>query len=578
MKASYCTILALCLLSLAGVTLSAQNINSIPWAEFFDTTEFPNLPSGWSSIVQFDQTYPVDGVEITDEHCLTPPHSIFLYNYLDENAVVLLVSPQLDPSLPLNQIRCRFNLRGYYQDLLQVGFLSDPADPATFTAIGSFDGLPAPNWKECLVNFYGQADLGRYFAFKHGGCLNPLIMYLDNVRFEWMPANDLAAVELTGSQTPTQGAGSVYTVRVQNNGTTPQSGYQVILEDGAGTLIDSQLGIPLQPNQSADFDLVWAPDHSGPDQIRGRVVQAGDEDSVNNPTQLLAVEVNPAGVHTITAGTGAYTGKVPIDFYWRTSIYETLYYPEDLPNFNGDITALRFHFDFVSTILQKPIRLWLGTTNLPDLSAGWIPSTELTLVFDGPVDIDGGDQDEITFNLIQPFAYNGEGNLVLMALRPRDTEYFMSLDDFYCQSFGRYRSRKAQDDVSYYDTANPPLAGVTLNGEYPLTTFIFEPAAVSAPNDLPGPASPRLQIYPNPFNPSATISYTLPEAGPVELSIYNLKGQLVKTLADGTQTYGNHSAVWDGRDRFGGEASSGIYLCRLKTPFFTVFQRMVIMK
>lgn len=578
MKASYCTILALCLLSLAGATLGAQNINSIPWGEFFDTTQFPNLPPGWSSIVQFDQTYPVDGVEITDEHCLTQPHSVFLYNYLDENAVVLLVSPQLDPSLPLNQIRCRFNLRGYYQDLLQVGFLSDPADPATFTAIGSFDGVPEPNWTECLVNFHGQADLGRYFAFKHGGAPNPLIMYLDNVRFEWMPANDLAAIELIGNQTPTQSAGSVYTVRVQNNGTTPQSAYQVILEDGVGTLIASQPGTPLQPNQSADFNLVWTPLNPGPDQIRGRVVLAGDEDSVNDPTQLLALEVNPAGVHSITAGTGAYTGKVPIDFYWRTSIYETLYYPEDLPNFNGDITALRFPLDFVSTILQKPIRLWLGTTNLPDLSAGWIPSTELTLVFDGLVDIDGGDQDELTFNLIQPFAYNGEGNLVLMALRPRDSVYFMSLDDFYCQSFGRYRSRKAQDDVSYYDPANPPLAGVTLNGEYPLTTFIFEPAAVSTPNDLPGPPSPRLQIYPNPFNPSATISYTLPEAGPVKISVHNLKGQLVKTLADAWQPAGDREIAWNGDDTSGRQLASGLYFCRLETAGTVLVGKLMLVK
>ena len=64
--------------------------------------------------------------------------------------------------------------------------------------------------------------------------------------------------------------------------------------------------------------------------------------------------------------------------------------------------------------------------------------------------------------------------------------------------------------------------------------------------------------YPNPFNAQTTIRYSLPESGPVTLTIYNLLGQKVATLFDGTQTVGEYSLVWDAKNQ-----PSGVYFCRL---------------
>lgn len=74
----------------------------------------------------------------------------------------------------------------------------------------------------------------------------------------------------------------------------------------------------------------------------------------------------------------------------------------------------------------------------------------------------------------------------------------------------------------------------------------------------------ELCAYPNPFNPSTVISYSLPASGKTSLELYNLKGQKVKTLFSGQQTAGTHSLGFNGEDEAGRAVASGVYLLRLK--------------
>ena len=84
--------------------------------------------------------------------------------------------------------------------------------------------------------------------------------------------------------------------------------------------------------------------------------------------------------------------------------------------------------------------------------------------------------------------------------------------------------------------------------------------AVETEQPVPFSVSPP---YPNPFNPSTTIEFTLPEASDVTLDIYNSAGQKVRRLVSGRMSVGMHTAVWDGRDSGGGALASGVYFCRL---------------
>ncbi len=84
--------------------------------------------------------------------------------------------------------------------------------------------------------------------------------------------------------------------------------------------------------------------------------------------------------------------------------------------------------------------------------------------------------------------------------------------------------------------------------------------------------------FPNPFNPSTTISYSIKDSAPVQLEIYNMKGQLVKTLVNSMQTAGNHQIVWNGYDNAGSAVSSGVYYYRLRSGRFSSTKKMVLMK
>ncbi|MBD3340005.1 MAG: T9SS type A sorting domain-containing protein [Candidatus Lokiarchaeota archaeon] len=71
------------------------------------------------------------------------------------------------------------------------------------------------------------------------------------------------------------------------------------------------------------------------------------------------------------------------------------------------------------------------------------------------------------------------------------------------------------------------------------------------------------QNYPNPFNPETTINYQLPSSCDVTIDVYNLRGQLVKTIIDQNQSSGYYSTAWNGKDNDGRDVPSGLYLYRI---------------
>src|SRR5262249_28548527 len=86
------------------------------------------------------------------------------------------------------------------------------------------------------------------------------------------------------------------------------------------------------------------------------------------------------------------------------------------------------------------------------------------------------------------------------------------------------------------------------------------PTEVAAAGGVASGAPPRLgPCEPNPFTPSTSIRYEIAQSGPVTLSIYDLRGRKVRTLAKGQVEGGAHAVSWDGRDGAGRELPSGAY-------------------
>ena len=93
------------------------------------------------------------------------------------------------------------------------------------------------------------------------------------------------------------------------------------------------------------------------------------------------------------------------------------------------------------------------------------------------------------------------------------------------------------------------------------------------------PASFALhQNYPNPFNPKTEIRFDLPEEGMVELAIYNLMGQKIRTLTSNHMTPGYHAIVWDGTNDIGSQVATGMYFYSLSSRAFHSTKKMLYLK
>ena len=108
---------------------------------------------------------------------------------------------------------------------------------------------------------------------------------------------------------------------------------------------------------------------------------------------------------------------------------------------------------------------------------------------------------------------------------------------------------------------------------------VNDPVYLRMVSPLPLPQNHALQQnFPNPFNPGTTIQYSLPEAGPVSLKIYDMAGQVVRQLVNQIQNAGNHQTVWDGLDASGTPTANGVYIYELRAGEYRALRKMLLIK
>ena len=287
-------------------------------------------------------------------------------------------------------------------------------------------------------------------------------------------AHDMTAQTLTGNPTPSVGTFSNYVLTVCNTGANTESNYSVKLIKEGNVEIASLPGVAITPGQTHNFTIPWTPTTAGATYIFGKVVMDTDMYITNNQTANYPVIVQPEGVIIYTIGDGSQAAQIPLDFYYQNSLYETIYYASEL-NFIGMITGISLYTNFLDDLHDKPTKIWMGTTNQTDLNTDWIPSTQLTPVFDGTANYHAGTN---TVNIMfpQPFLYL-EGNLVVMFNRPMDNSFYNQMDYFYCQSTGTNRARNAYGDGTAFNPANPSSEGTTVT-LFPKTSFYAVPGGV----------------------------------------------------------------------------------------------------
>ncbi|MGI6197564.1 MAG: carboxypeptidase regulatory-like domain-containing protein [Candidatus Cloacimonadaceae bacterium] len=288
------------------------------------------------------------------------------------------------------------------------------------------------------------------------------------MHFAWGGAEDrLCALKLSGPHLAVVGETSHYTMRIRNGGTNAQANYQLKLMGPDDTELAVVNGPLIESGAFAEVVIPWTPTAEGQIEIYGKVELNGI--NLNFPcTNTLEVEVLPAGMHLVNIGAGDKLDSVPIDFSYYTYVCQSLYRAEELDLASGTINAMTLYNDFEYS-MTRPTKIFLTSTFQNNLSAGFIPTSEMTLVYDGTVAYPRGES-YVHINFQTPYVYTG-GNLVMMFYRPWDTTSSMYVGrlQFRCQDLGDGRSRIAGSKRNI-DLLNPPTT--TLTGIFPQVSFL----------------------------------------------------------------------------------------------------------
>ncbi len=458
-------------------TIADPTIVALPHEEYFDGVTAPTLPYGWTSLVQASTTAAYVNTYNSTTYAVSAPNSVRLYNSTDAAANLLLITPEITP--PLNTIKAKFYARASTAgEDLYIGSY----DPNTqvFTQIGAVMDLTTTQ-TQYIVPLSSYVGTDNFIAFKHGVGTASRTIYIDNVQFIEILPIDLAATSITGPGILEAGNPYDFTVSVFNEGTTTINSYDVNLKRyGDDMLASVAVTDPIAPGATAQITIPWTPAIGGTFQVYGEVVATGDGSPANDETALKEVYILDNTMDVIAVGDDATTTNgyyLPINMYYRNNISEQLYFTDEMHLQSGTITALVYKNTFLNERLDKPIKIWMAHTTVTDLSAGWLPAIDYTLVFDGTVDFPAG-VNYVIIPLTTPFSYTG-GTLATRVYRVFDNGALSSSDKFYYTTNPAHttRSRYLQNDSTVYDPMAPSAAGTTLN-YFSNTMFVVQNAVM----------------------------------------------------------------------------------------------------
>lgn len=140
-----------------------------------------------------------------------------------------------------------------------------------------------------------------------------------------------------------------------------------------------------------------------------------------------------------------------------------------------------------------------------------------------------------------------------------------SLEDYEVSMNNTYYYWLEAADYGHSSFFGPVMVSITAEGEE---------------SDIPElPVETKLySAFPNPFNPSTNLRYSMREAGEVRIDIFNSKGQIVRSFTNRHQEAGYYQVSWDGRDMNGSVVSTGMYLYQMSTDNYSATKKMMMMK
>lgn len=544
----------------------------IPYFQNFDEVETFDIPEFWTRYVVGGTVHLQVGV--SNATYFSEPKSLFLRGS-STLSMSMISMPDVAEGIGMNELTLSFVTKSHSVGArLSIGILEESGNPDSWVELVPwFD--PGSTWIPYRLNLVNYTGPGRSLAFRVALESTNRVIYIDDLALTYTPVHDLEATGFTGYQYPTALLASNFNLNVTNYGLEDQADYDVQLVDADGIVWDQVPGIPVPAGQSVINQLQFIAPQEGEYLLHGKVIFAEDSDQENNLSSALNVTAYAPGIREWNIGTGSYHHKYPIDLYWKTSLYQSIYQADELDSVDVDIYGMVIYSQIYSQdITDKPIKIWLSNTHQSDLVASWISADNMTEVFYGNVDFPRG-ENRVRFDFSNPFRYSSGAHLAMMVLRYLDFRYYSSMDDFYHDNTDIQRSRYSYSDTEVYDPTQPPQTAVTINTSRPKITFLVRDLQTPVSEAVEPVTSLGLHLYPNPFGKRLSLKLSSPKADEIEINLYNLKGQKVSAIYKGKLTKGDNLISYTPSVNESKTLKSGIYFIKVSTSGATSVSKVV---
>jgi hypothetical protein len=382
--------------------------------------------------------------------------------------------------------------------------------------------------------------------------------------------------------------------------TDPDVGdYHRMVESGTYTVVCSVPGFPTQTeyNVSASLDTFVVVNfefevergtvsghvtdtNSNPIAATVEIVGIGFSDTADPATGYYEIANVPVGTHSVRASLPGYSSDV------ETGVVVT----------NGTTSTVDFQLEeaYFFDDMESGTSEWSGTwgttsvtyhspsTCMTDSPSGNYPNNATTtMALQNPLDLSGATTASLVFwhrydtesgydYCLVEVSTNGGGSWTEVAsysgLVPTWREETVDLDAYVGTS--AFKVRFVLDSDGW----------IQKDGWYVDDVHVFadQPTGIG---DGTVPGAPAVRNFPNPFNPKTSVQYAVTKAGPVELSVFDVSGRLVRTLvSDDSHDAGVHAVHWDGTDESGAEVAAGVYFARLIADERSASGKMVLLK
>lgn len=326
------------------------------------------------------------------------------------------------------------------------------------------------------------------------------------------------------------------------------------------------------------------------------VIAVGAVDAQNNLASFSSIGPSADGrikPDVVAMGVGVLSVLRPSSRVYSPTSYQNV----NGTSFSCPLTAgvaalvLSAHPNLTPMEVRDALRLTADRAANPDNQFGWgLIDAYQAVLFHGPafsnspvVSVNTNQHLEISIKVASKFGVATDGVTLT---------YAISGENFY-QSITMSKGQEAHhffatipepwgtNTIRFYFTV-VDSANVTVRHPFnaPDSTFSFSNSVTAVEPKTELPQSFLLaQNYPNPFNPTTTIFYDLPVESAVTLTIYNVRGQKIRTLIENrTTAAGRQRVAWDGQDDFGKPVSSGIYFYSLQVNDFRDTKKMLLIR